>query len=119
MIAMYKLLNTPIVMNPSAQTASTNENKYRQIAADLTVANMATGMLPYGTATGLAASSARLQAQSDAYFAANPNIDPMTGAVINNITINGATSGLLNELRNGLINSSASGSFSSINSPAG
>jgi hypothetical protein len=118
MLAMYKLLNTPIVMNPTAPTAATNENKYRQIAADLTVANVATGMLPYGTATGLAASSARLQAQSDAYFAANPNIDPRTG-VVYNININGATQGLLDELRNGLINSSASGSFSSINSPAG
>jgi len=118
MIAMYKLLNTPIVMNPTAPTAATNENKYRQIAADLTVANVATGMLPYGTATGLAASSARLQAQSDAYFAANPNIDPRTG-VVYNINVNGATQGLLDELRNGLINSSASGSFSSINSPAG
>ena len=31
------------------------------------------------------------------------------------INVNGATEGLLNELRNGLINSSASGSFSSIN----
>ena len=118
MLAMYKLLNTPIVMNPTAPTAATNENKYRQIAADLTVANVATGMLPYGTATGLAASSARLQAQSDAYFAANPNIDPRTG-VVYNINVNGATQGLLDELRNGLINSSASGSFSSINSPAG
>jgi hypothetical protein len=31
------------------------------------------------------------------------------------INVNGATQGLLDELRNGLINSSASGSFSSIN----
>ena len=118
MIEMYRLLNSPIVMNPTAPTAATNENKYRQIAADLTVANVATGMLPYGTASGLAASSARLQAQSDAYFAANPNIDPRTG-VVYNINVNGATQGLLDELRNGLINSYASGSFSSINSPAG
>jgi hypothetical protein len=35
------------------------------------------------------AASARLQAQADAYFKANPNIDPMTGAKIN-ITVNGA-----------------------------
>ena len=39
--------------------------------------------------------------------------------VVNNYVINGATQDLLDELRNGLINSSASGSFSSINSPAG
>ena len=33
-----------------------------------------------GPAAGLAASSARLQAQADAYFISNPNIDPLTGA---------------------------------------
>ena len=32
-----------------------------------------------GAASGLAASSARLQAQADAYFRANPDIDPLTG----------------------------------------
>ena len=36
-----------------------------------------------------------------------------------NIYVNGATQQLLNELRNGLIDSSASGSFSTINSAAG
>jgi hypothetical protein len=36
-----------------------------------------------------------------------------------NIYVNGATQQLLNELRNGLIDSSASGSFASINSAAG
>jgi hypothetical protein len=36
-----------------------------------------------------------------------------------NIYVNGATQQLLNELRNGLIDSSASGSFATINSPAG
>jgi hypothetical protein len=54
------------------------ENKYRQIASDLTAANIARG-IPSGAAAGLGASSARLQAQADAYFAANPNIDPLTG----------------------------------------
>ena len=38
-----------------------------------------------------------------------------TAAPVTVINVNGATEGLLNELRNGLINSSASGSFSSIN----
>ncbi len=38
---------------------------------------------------------------------------PTTSTTV--INVNGATEGLLNELRNGLINSSASGSFSSIN----
>jgi hypothetical protein len=41
--------------------------------------------------------------------------NPMT----TNIYVSGATQGLLNELRNGLIDSSASGSFATINSPAG
>ena len=39
--------------------------------------------------------------------------NPSSGTTI--INVNGATQGLLDELRNGLINSSASGSFSSIN----
>ena len=38
---------------------------------------------------------------------------PSTSTTV--INVNGATQGLLDELRNGLINSSASGSFSSIN----
>lgn len=38
-----------------------------------------------------------------------------TAAPVTVINVNGATEGLLSELRNGLINSSASGSFSSIN----
>ena len=67
-----------------------------------------------GVAQGLVASSARMQAQADAYFKANPNIDRMTGQVIN-VTVNGATAGLLDELQNGLINNSASGSQSKIN----
>ena len=41
--------------------------------------------------------------------------NPMT----TNIYVSGATQGLLNELRNGLIDSSASGSFATINSAAG
>jgi hypothetical protein len=67
-----------------------------------------------GVAQGLVASSARMQAQADAYFKANPNIDRMSGQVIN-VTVNGATAGLLDELQNGLINNSASGSQSKIN----
>jgi hypothetical protein len=55
-----------------------------------------------------------MQAQADAYFKANPNINPMTGQVIN-VTVNGATAGLLDELQNGLINNSASGIQSKLN----
>ena len=39
----------------------------------------------------------------------------MNTAPVTVINVNGATRSLLDELRNGLINSSASGSFSSIN----
>jgi hypothetical protein len=54
-------------------------NKYDEIQARLTRQNIASGIDP-GAAAGLAASSARLQAQADAYFAAHPEIDPLTGA---------------------------------------
>jgi hypothetical protein len=37
-----------------------------------------------------------------------------TAAPVTVINVNGATEGLLNELRNGLVNSSASGSFSTV-----
>jgi hypothetical protein len=59
----------------------------------------------------MAAMSYRLQAQAEAYNVSQGlNRDGTT--IIN---VNGATQGLLDELRNGFINSSASGSFSSIN----
>lgn len=67
------------VTAPTSGGASVSaENKYRQLASDLTTQNISRG-IPSGAAAGLAASSARLQAQADAYFAANPNIDPLTG----------------------------------------
>ena len=50
---------------------------------------------------------------------ANSRGGGMGGAVTTNIYVNGATQDLLTELRNGLIDSSASGSFASINSAAG
>ena len=59
----------------------------------------------------MASMSYRMQAQAEAYnLSQGLNRDGTT--IIN---VNGATQGLLDELRNGLINSSASGSFSSIN----
>ena len=60
----------PVILNPE---------KYDQIQKDLTKQNIAMG-IEKGAAAGLAAMSARLQAQADAYFRANPNIDPLTGA---------------------------------------
>jgi hypothetical protein len=60
----------------------------------------------------MAAMSYRLQAQAEQYYISQ-GLDK-NGQVIN-VTVNGATESLLNELRNGLLNSSASGSFSTIN----
>jgi hypothetical protein len=60
----------------------------------------------------MASMSYRLQAQAEQYYLSQ-GLD-RNGQVIN-VTVNGATQALLDELRNGLINSSASGSFSSIN----
>jgi hypothetical protein len=59
----------------------------------------------------MASMSYRLQAQAEQYYMSQ-GLD-RNGQVIN-VTVNGATQGLLDELRNGFINSSASGSFSSI-----
>jgi hypothetical protein len=60
----------------------------------------------------MASMSYRLQAQAEQYYMSQ-GLD-RNGQVIN-VTVNGATQGLLDELRNGFIDSSASGSFSSIN----
>ena len=57
----------------------TDPAKYDKIQKDLTKELVSMG-IDAGPAAGLAASSARLQAQADAYFRANPNIDPFTGA---------------------------------------
>jgi hypothetical protein len=59
----------------------------------------------------MAAQGYRLQAQAEAYYMSQ-GLD-RNGQVIN-VTVNGATQSLLDELRNGLINSSASGSFSTV-----
>ena len=67
-----------------------------------------------GVAQGLVASSARLQAQADAYFAANPNIDRMTGAVIN-VQVEVGGQQLTDVVTTQQINNSASGSQSRLN----
>ena len=61
-----------------AAPTSGGANKYDAMQKSLT--KEFTGMgIEKGAASGLAAMSTRLQAQSDAYFAANPDIDPLTG----------------------------------------
>jgi hypothetical protein len=62
-------LATPTILEP---------NKYDQIKKSLEKEFVSMG-IDKGAASGLAASSARLQAQADAYFRANPDIDPLTG----------------------------------------
>ena len=67
----------PINVPPPTQAPV---NKYDEIKKSLEKELIGMG-IDKGAASGLAASSARLQAQADAYFAANPNIDPLTGAL--------------------------------------
>jgi hypothetical protein len=99
------------IQNSSALAVS--PNKYDQIQAKLTAQNISMG-IDAGAAAGLAASSARLQAQADAYFAANPNIDPMTGAVIN-VTVEVGGQQLTDIVTSQQINNSASGISAKLN----
>jgi hypothetical protein len=66
-----------------------------------------------GVAQGLVASSARMQAQADAYFKANPNIDRMTGAPIIQIQIGDQQ--ITDFVTNTQVNNSASGIQTKIN----
>ena len=64
---------------PTPTTTTIAEpNKYDVIKKSLEKEFIAMG-IDKGAASGLAASSARLQAQADAYFRDNPNLDPMSG----------------------------------------
>jgi hypothetical protein len=88
-------------------------NKYDVMQANLTAQNIAMGIDP-GAAAGLAASSARLQAEADAYFKANPNIDPMTGAVIN-VKVEVGGQQLTDIVTTQQVNNSASGISAKLN----
>jgi hypothetical protein len=88
-------------------------NKYDQIQADLTSQFIGLG-IDSGAAQGLAASSARMQAQADAYFKANPNINPMTGAVIN-VQVEVGGQQITDIVTTQQLNNSASGSQSKLN----
>jgi len=79
--ALERALKAALAMPNTTGTQPTiiNPGKYDQIQKDLTKEFKSMG-IDAGAAAGLAASSARLQAQADAYFRANPNIDPFTGA---------------------------------------
>lgn len=94
-------------------TLAVSPNKYDQIQSKLTAQNIAMG-IDAGAAAGLAASSARLQAEADAYFKNNPNIDPMSGAVIN-VKVEVGGQQLTDIVTTQQLNNSASGSQSRIN----
>ena len=68
-----------------------------------------------GVAQGLVASSARMQAQADAYFKANPNINPMTGAPIVQVQVQIGNQEVTDFVTNTQINNSASGTQSKLN----
>jgi hypothetical protein len=68
-----------------------------------------------GVAQGLVASSARMQAQADAYFKANPNINPMTGAPIVQVQVQIGDQQITDFVTTAQVNNSASGIQSKIN----
>jgi hypothetical protein len=109
MIEMFKLLNNPL------QTSTITQ----KMITPPTFAEYTAGL--YGGHPSSIAPKASSQTPptfldySSQMFGGTPT----SGNIINNYTINGATTDLIDQLRNGLINSSASGSFSTINSPAG
>lgn len=74
MIGLASQVNVGGVSTPTTATA-----KYDEIQSRLTAQNIAMGIDP-GAAAGLAASSVRLTMEADRYFAAHPEIDPLTGA---------------------------------------
>ena len=79
MLALLSEIKLPGLPTQVAPTPTILEpNKYDQIKKSLEKEFVAMG-IDKGAASGLAASSARLQAQADAYFRANPDIDPLTG----------------------------------------
>jgi hypothetical protein len=77
---LERALKATLAISGKTGTQSTiiNPEKYDEIQSRLTAQNIAMGIEP-GAAAGLAGMSSRLQAQADAYFRANPNIDPLTG----------------------------------------
>jgi hypothetical protein len=79
MLALLNQAKMPVISTQVAATTTILEpTKYDQIKKSLEKELVSMG-IDKGAASGLAASSARLQAQADAYFRANPDIDPLTG----------------------------------------
>ena len=115
LIIQMNALKSAIPTVPSV-ASSNSYAKYDLMQSTLTAQNIAQG-ISAGPAAGLAASSVRLQMEADRYFAANPNIDPMTGATIN-VTVQGSVvtqDQLISSINDGLLNYSASGISSKLN----
>jgi hypothetical protein len=91
----------------------TGPSKYDVIQSNLTSEFINLG-IESGAAQGLAASSARLQAQADAYFKANPNIDPMTGKDIT-VNVQIGNQQITDFVTSAQVNNSASGISTKVN----
>jgi hypothetical protein len=131
LMAMYDLINKlskpiiPPIIAPSNVLSAGQQVPFQfgldpsQIGAGGTIIGSAATFNPLPTSFGLAQNSqdfAQLSSDVASMFTGFGQTSTNVNYVYN---INGATTGLLNELRNGLIDSSASGSFATINSPAG
>ena len=79
MLALLNQAKTPVITTQGATTPTILEpNKYDQVFKNVYEELIAGGSSVAGARSGAGASS-RLQAQADAYFRANPDIDPLTG----------------------------------------
>ena len=78
MLALLSQVKAPTMPQVAPTPSILEPNKYDEIKKNVEKQLVASG-IQRGAASGLAASSARLQAQADAYFRANPDIDPLTG----------------------------------------
>jgi hypothetical protein len=79
MLALLNQAKTPVITTQAATTPTILEpNKYDQVFKNVYEELIAGGSSVAGARSGAGASS-RLQAQADAYFKANPDIDPLTG----------------------------------------
>jgi len=115
MIQMYKLLQTPttaVITNPSTSSTALDPNHYDSQGRYI------------GTPFGQAGSNvSTLIGSSGGYdmglnYVGTPFGQAGSAPVVNNYTINGATADLVEQLRLGLLDLSAQGSFSTINSRA-
>jgi hypothetical protein len=109
LMALAELAKIKAAQDALASTPKTFSSNFNAQVAEFTALG-----IPSGTAQGLVASSDRMQAQADAYFKANPNINPMTGAVVN-VKVEVGGQQLTDIVTTQQIDNSASGSQSRLN----